>query len=67
MELHELSIEATYPWTLEIFEGGVTIDSELHRTREAVEEALEWLSHQGLSGRVVATQVTSLPFVRAIG
>jgi hypothetical protein len=52
----ELPIRATYPWTLEISEGDTPIATELHRTREAAEEAMLSCADEGLECRIVPTK-----------
>ena len=64
----DLPIEATYPWTIQVFEGGELIDSELHRTLDAAEEAVPSCEEEGLTCRIIPTRSPSLlDFVRSIG
>ena len=64
---HSLPLRATYPWTVDIYEYGRLIDSELHRTREAAEEAVdavelgEWWGYEGLVAHLRPTDEEALP------
>jgi hypothetical protein len=64
----ELPIEAAFPWTIQVFEGGELIDSELHRTRDAAEEAVLSYEEDDLTCRIVPTTrgPSLLDFVRSI-